>query len=139
MKVHYLHLLYRYFRSNPKAGRNVAITFGVMFSFLLIIGGAVIWGVLSVASEIFTRVQTSTEIDSARDRIEEVVTNQLPDFAIESCAKKFVELSNPLIWLEQPFFDNVKAIKIACLEQGAEICEASVACRSEGLNDELAI
>lgn len=125
MKKVILFELLRKLKTQPKQMRKVKIFAVVGVAGFLLVSTLAIWAgisavsfVASKATEIIHSPQAAQQVENLRTEVKE-----LPRLQALNCWGKAQSLMAVEPWLARPALDNLKNLKVACLEERSTVCE----------------
>lgn len=124
MKHAIIYEIIRKLRAKPALMRKVKIFVVVGLVGFVFVGGLAIWAgfsavkyVVASTSQVISSPTAQQQIQNAKTELERVQFQPL------NCWGKAQSLLAVQPWLEKPAFDNLRNLKVACLESSPAICE----------------
>ncbi|MBP9707835.1 MAG: hypothetical protein KBD78_09325 [Oligoflexales bacterium] len=100
--------------ANPQQRKKIKIVAFVAIFGFFIATGLVIWGGISALRFAGSQLQ-AVDVQNQVEKIDSKL-RALPEVTMETCWIEAQNLLNLDIWLTRPFADNLKDLKVACLD-----------------------
>lgn len=118
MKQNLVYQLFRKLRTRPDLMRKMKVFLAIGIVGLFITGALAIWAGVSAFNYVATKTNEVIQSPTALAKVKSLKTEamQLPKFQALSCWGKAQSLMAVEPWLVRPALDNLKNLKVACLE-----------------------
>lgn len=125
MKQIIFYELIKKLKHRPQLMRKLKIFAVVGIAGFLIAGGLVIWAGASAVGYVASKANQAVHSPTTQQHLEslKVEIQSLPKFQALSCWGKAQSLIAVEPWLARPALDNLKNLKVACLEDRPTVCE----------------
>ncbi len=124
MKQVILYEIIRKLKSKPNLMRKLKVFAVIGFVGFVLVGGLAIWAGISAVKYVVTSTNQVISSPTAQNQIQNVKSElQQIQFQPLNCWGKAQSLMAVEPWLARPVIDNLKNLKVACLEQNSAVCE----------------
>ena len=114
----------RKLKSEPALRRKLKVFAVVGVTCFLVVGGLVIWAGVSAVKYVVTSTNQVISSPATHDQIQNAKTElRKIQFQPLNCWGKAQSLLAVQPWLEKPALDNLKNLRVACLESKPAVCE----------------
>lgn len=124
MKHAIFYEIMRKLKSKPALRRKLKVFAVVGVTCFLVVGALAIWAGVSAVKYVATSTNQVISSPTTQDQIQNAKTElQKLQFQPLNCWGKAQSLLAVQPWLERPALDNIKNLKVACLESKPAACE----------------
>ncbi len=111
--------IWKKLKTKPKLLRKVKMIVLIAVSFVVIIGGLMIWAGVSTYNYVASATNQVMQSPSAQARVEDLKSElkALPKIQVQSCLAQAQSLLTFQPWIDRTALENLTSLKTACLEK----------------------